>query len=284
MKAREQAGTPSGASGPVPAPSGPGLDASVEQLAAKRGTNCETGNRPYLVGTGNGKNVVVWRPDCHMWSCPHCGRQKANHLVHVIAYGVHVYVEAEPYRRWSFVTLTARGDRRGQTESLEDFRRGWPKLRKRIARAYPYRLHFAAVPECHHDEGKTVHMHMLLNVLFGDAKQYTKRDGCTVWRSRWLARAATACGLGWSHDCTPLESETQAAVYIAKYATNQAGDADFPRAMQHYRTSTHWPRHDDGKPADSNLKWMTVMPDNLYAVLDNFRRAGYTISGGGERT
>lgn len=258
-----------------PAPPGAGLDVLLEQVAAAA---CSTANRPYLLGV-SGHRVVVWRPDCHQWKCPHCGRVLANRLVHTIAYGVHVYKEAYPSEVWSFVTLTARGDRRGMTHSLEDFRKAWPKLRKRLGRAVSHKLHYAAVPERHNDDAGTVHMHILMNVRLEDAKQYLKRDGSKVWRSRSLARMATACGLGWSHDVQPLDSEGMAAAYVAKYAAKHTGDADWPKSMMHYRTSQHWPRHDDGVGRESALDWRVVPAEHLYAVLSLYVKAGYTLDG-----
>jgi len=164
------------------------------------------------------------------------------------------------------------------THSLEDFRTGWPKLRKRITRHYHYPLRFAAVPERHADAKGTIHMHMLLNIVFDDVTEYTKRDGSKHWRSRWLARHATASGLGWSHDCRPLVSETAAVAYMVKYAMKHVADADWPSNMMHYRTSQHWPRHDDGQTTDDSFKWIVVQPPNLYRVLDNFKQLGYTIT------
>lgn len=210
-----------------------------------------------------------------MWECPACGRELAVKWVHKIAYGVQAYMD-DGDDDWSFTTLTARGDRRGTTKSLDDFRKGWPKMFRRLKRNWPGDLHYASIPELHHDEAKTVHMHLLINRRF-DAREYTRRGGSTVWFSRALARHLTACGLGWSHDARPLDESARAAMYAFKYATKQAGESAFPKSLRHVNTTHHWPVHNNGTRGKSDLDWTVHSDASLYADIAELISRGYAF-------
>lgn len=253
-----------------------GLDAFIEQFNAK--LDCSAVKRPYLIGYSSAsKTVVLWRPGCGQWACPACGRRNAMSWVHKIAYGSHIYMLTG--ESWAFATLTARRDRRGFNPSLSDFQKGWPKLLLRIKRYIsPLPFHYAMIPERHQDG--TVHMHALWSERF-DAKPRKKANGETIWRSKDLADMLAACGLGWSHDCQPIDDSTGAALYAAKYIGKQAGDEAWPKGLRHVRTSHKWPEHDDHTGNTTPLEWSRVRVSDLDAVLTMLLLRGYHLSGYG---
>ena len=183
---------------------------------------CTTTNRPFLLGVKSSENkVVVIRPDCNSWNCPYCAeRKKAEWFLHAYS-GSSALLEQE--KTIAMLTLTARGGAgRTVTASLRQFKRSWPKLRKRIRYAEGY-FSYIAMPE-HHESG-LMHLHVICNFRQSE---------------HWLHDNAFESGLGYQAKKTPITDASQTAAYVTKYIAKSLERSDWPRNFRRVRTSRNW--------------------------------------------
>jgi hypothetical protein len=258
-----------------PPPSGGGLYVLLEQLSAKG--NCSNPKRPYLLGLDDQTGIMkVYRPDCGLWSCPQCALHNRHRWKHTIMFGIQAYQNAG--ENFSFATLTANRWRRGFSQTLEDWRRHWPVLHKRIRRYIGGdEFHYVMLPEQHLNGA--IHMHVIWNAVFPGKKVRRKKDGSVYYRSKWLADNGAQTGLGWVHDNRPLDNAISAASYVTKYITKTLEVEAWPPYLRRVRTSNHWPKPPEYTP-DNDMLWSTFLDRNM--LIDELQyqlKRGYNLVG-----
>jgi hypothetical protein len=204
---------------------------------------CETPNRPYLLGTHliTGEKIL-YRPDCKLWECPHCANVKAK----VWASRVRLAVNLDKQAAWHFVTITIDEKTGILARQIEIFRSAWDKLSKRLRRAVGRDLTYALIPELSPVEFR-LHAHMIADWHFDRdtsalRKRIDKRTGETkwFWYSKFLHDHLKPAGLGYIYDIQPMETVDQAASYCAKYIGKGLSER-FPSGFRRVRTSQQFP-------------------------------------------
>jgi hypothetical protein len=221
---------------------------------------CQTASRVYVVGIDPAEKVAYWgRPDCHLWRCSDCAEVNKRRWTAIVANGIQTYQE-QGVKEWRFVTLTARGDRRGYQISLHDFRQRWPKLHERMKRAWgkqPYVL----LPEQHLDG--TYHMHGLFGGLM---------------TTRWLKDNSASCGFGFKAEAEAVLSLSQVINYSLKYITKSlTNGSNWPKSLHRVRTSQKWPK----QPLEGQISLPVVLkpvkPERFEETLNGWIAAGWNI-------
>jgi hypothetical protein len=219
---------------------------------------CDAPRRPFLKAEQvDMKIAILFQPACKLWRCPHCGHLNRRRCV------AHVIISAnsliEQGRELWFVTLTSHERLRTTEATLRVFRDAWPKLHKRINRAFG-RVAYYAVPERHKD-GR-LHCHAIVDTRIDE---------------KWLKTAAREVGLGWRVESERVQSPLRAGLYMGKELTKQLGLHEWPERFRHYRTSQNWPKLPEpvsppgwefGKLAGS-----TALESEIYA----YRASGYLV-------
>lgn len=189
---------------------------------------CTTENRPYLLGrhVDGGKNIL-YRPDCKLWTCPHCANVKAKQWQSRMKGEMKLNTEFG----WYFVTLTIKGATGDLERQVEIFRSAWDKFSKRLKRVVKRDLAYMLIPELS-PEKKRLHAHMVINYDFGAtiAKRSKKL------KSAWLHDNLPACGFGYIYDIQRLEKIEYAAHYVTKYIGKGLSEV-FPQGFRRVRTS-----------------------------------------------
>ena len=221
---------------------------------------CQTANRVYVYGIDHEARVFYWgRPDCKLWSCPDCAEVNKRRWMAIVAEGIKEYQE-KGETEWRFITLTARGDRRGWETSLHDFRQRWPKLHARMNRRWgkhPYVL----LPERHRDG--TYHMHGIF-------------AGCIT--TRWLKDASASCGFGYKADAQPLSSHIQAVAYVLKYVTKSLQNGTlWPKSLHRVRTSHKWPKQALEREIDLPVPLQPMRPAPFLGLLESAIASGFQV-------
>jgi hypothetical protein len=183
--------------------------------------DCETPNRPYLVGENREqRRAVLFRPACGLWSCPVCAQaNKARWTVR--AYNGSKELIAAG-REVDFLTLTSH-EKLSPESTRRVFAHAWDQLNKRIRREVPG-FAYLLVPEQHKD-GR-LHAHLI------ETSHLSKR---------WYKDNARECGLGYEVDIDGIRSPEGAAWYVAKYVGKGLESTAWPRGFRRVRTSRNWP-------------------------------------------
>jgi len=207
---------------------------------------CTTPHRPYLLGHNPqiGEFVLI-RPDCGMWSCPHCARVRQAQWQHRVTMWMVAGQYEFPQGVW-FVTLTMH---ERMNNSKIDFwwsvlSHAWDMLLKRMRRAIPHQPVYVQIPEFSPAE-KRLHCHVLINASF-DAYEST-RKGSRRWRSRFFHDSARSCGLGYDYDLRPVKSAVSAGWEVSKYI-GKSLDVEIPKGARRVRTSHNFPLPDVSEP------------------------------------
>lgn len=230
---------------------------------------CKAENRPYLYGTTDENELVWFRPDCGLWSCPECAVANKNRWALRIEHGVTFYkLRGETFY---FMTLTSHEKLTTFDTTLAVWSNAWPKLYARMKREEK-NLHYAALPEKHKD-GRW-HMHMLINHGFGVTM--TKKG---KWSSRWLKDNARSVGLGYMADIQPIKDSLLAAWYVTKYVSKSLQAGEWPRYLRRVRVSNNWPDLPvalDFEPLEVDYS-VALEKTQFQAILANFEASGYKI-------
>lgn len=194
--------------------------------------SCQTKNRPFVFSSRENGDVVVFKPNCGLWSCEFCGAQRA-HLWFLHAWrGATVYKEAG--KPLQFVTITVRGGTwRSQEASIRAFSASWPKLRKRATYEQKSELDYIAIAEAH--KNGVMHLHILAT---------------SELKKRWWKDNAFLTGMGYQADVSPVDSAARAAHYVTKYCTKAIGAQLWPKGFRRVRTSQNWPKVADIEPSE----------------------------------
>jgi len=218
---------------------------------------CETGNRPYLLGhnreTGES---VLHRPDCKLWSCKHCARVKAKQWASRARRGV----RQEDGRDWHFMTVTVQEQSGVLARQVKIMAHAWDKLLKRGKRAFKHDWMTFTVPELGDTFGR-LHYHTILDCGFDCIQRGGK------WRSAWLHDNLKPCGLGYIYDISPLGSPEKASNYVTQYITSGFG-VEFPKGFRRVRVSQNFPKFDEDEKTDE-FDWQVIMcsPDGRRLLL-----------------
>lgn len=235
---------------------------------------CETPGRPYLwrVDSGTG-NALILRPNCNMWSCPHCAEVNRVRWSYKIKHGIQTY-ENEGDKFW-FVTLTTHRKLRSFDLSLKAWRSGWDKLYKRMKRAADGNMHYVLLPELAPETGR-LHAHMIINQSFGAVYSHTDKKGNDRYKCRWIKDEPAACGLGYMNDIRPVNNAGLAAWYVSKYVGKSLGVNNWPKDFRRVRPNINWPEQpiDDDKPDGD---WKALMPGEFYSFCFRQWQAGNDI-------
>lgn len=204
---------------------------------------CETPNRPYLLGTHRTTgDMILYRPDCKMWECPHCANVKAK----VWSSRVRIAVNMDKQADWHFVTITIDEKSGILDRQIEIFRSAWDRLSKRLRRAVGRDLTYVQIPELSPEKHR-LHAHMIADWDFQrDTSALRKRTNRLTgqtewyWYSKFLHDHLKPSGLGYIYDIQPLESVDQAASYCSKYIGKGLSER-FPSGFRRVRTSQNFP-------------------------------------------
>lgn len=213
-------------------------------------TKCQTENRPYMGGFNHiDKTIVVYRPDCKMWSCPHCASVRKSYLA------IKTYTGYEYYRsidkqheisdRWYFATVTSHEKLKTYTSTIAVWPKVWRKLKERIRRKHNSRrqskLRYVYVPELHED-GR-LHGHFITNAAITQTE--LKDDN-------------RACGGGYICDLDDIENAEHAAWYVSKYIHKGLDVYQWPPKFHRIRFTNNWPEppaNEDFNQVDLDVEW-----------------------------
>lgn len=220
---------------------------------------CETPNRPYLLGKHieNG-TMILYRPDCKLWECPHCANVKAK----VWASRVRIAVNLDKKADWHFVTITIDEKSGILARQIDIFRNGWGKLAERLRRAVQRDLTYVLIPELSPAKFR-FHAHMIADWSFQrDTSKMRRRinplTGKTewYWYSAFLHDHLKPSGLGYIYDIQPMETVNQAASYCSKYIGKGLSER-FPAGFRRVRTSHQFPEA-PVSVAETQYEWETI--------------------------
>lgn len=203
---------------------------------------CETPNRPYLLGTHRETGtMILYRPNCKLWECPHCANVKAKQWASRVRLAVNLDKKAD----WHFVTITIDEKTGILARQIEIFRSAWDKLSKRLRRAVGRDLTYILIPELS-PELFRLHAHMIADWDFiRDTSAMRRRIDKSgevrwYWYSKFLHDHLKPSGLGYIYDIQPLETVDQAASYCSKYIGKGLSER-FPAGFRRVRTSQGFP-------------------------------------------
>ena len=223
---------------------------------------CETGNRPYLLGRSpESGRAVLYRPDCKLWSCTHCANVKAKQWSSRARAAIRDHIE----RDWHFVTLTLDDQSNDLSRQIQAWRKSWDVFSKRVRRSVAGDdLMYMVIPELSPSK-KRLHAHMIVDWCFernfyktwypakGEYKSYWK------YYSPWLHDNLKSAGLGYIYDIQELSQPDRAAYYVTKYVGKGLSE-NFPAGFRRVRVSQNFPTI-DVKEVESEFLW-TLIPSS----------------------
>lgn len=221
---------------------------------------CSNPKRVYAFGWHKHENrLIVYRPDCKLWSCPECAIRNKKRWVARIAYGAAAMVGVG--HTLTFFTIS-HNEYQTADEMWTTFPANWNKLYARMKRAYPP-LQYALVPELH-KSGKP-HFHVLTNFTPPPRYQFAgkmrnntrvKASGGDYLMWKWFKDVPRECGFGYMNDAQVIAEidETinqdvnaqevntiRAAGYIAKYLGKNSAAGALPAGVRRIRVSNNFP-------------------------------------------
>ena len=240
-----------------------GLNAFIEHLHAK--WRCSSENRIALIKKSRENwDAHITVPSCNMWSCPECSERLRRQWSHRIMKGVSHYQRKG--HKFSFVTLTLRGDTRSRNRSIDAWRVLFPRIierHRRLLGTVPY----AVIPELH--KNGVVHIHCII------ASQLTKR---------WWKDTSFHAGAGHQADMKPITDHTGAVSYVVKYLGKGMGLKKWPKNYRRIRVTHDWPK-DRSRDLASSAVYDIYHARDLDYVIAKLERLGYNvITGYGQKT
>lgn len=247
----------------------------LEHLTALSAVRCRNLEAPILFGRDLvNKKALVIRAPCKMWSCQSCGARKVKFWIARVINGIN-----EIGGQWYFMTITAHRHWRGSARSLENIRKNWHKLLKRMRRQAQAKFAYVKIFEHHADD--SFHLHLITNVTLPYTEKEQK-DGKTEYTSQWLKDNAAQSGLGFMADYQPLRSPAGAAYYVAKYVTKTIGDdaEKWPKSIRRIQPSLGWPKLKD-LTKENEVVWAYIPNAGAMSFQANKAiRDGLTLFGG----
>lgn len=230
----------------------------LEQLATLAEADCDSEKVPFFFRVDESRNHIQYaKGGCGMWACDACGLKNAKRWIARIIDGCNHIEVAE----WHFATVTAHRKWRGSIKSLENLRRNWHKLRKRLlelAKKQGELLYYVRVWEAHKDG--SFHLHLITN-----ARATT----------RWLKDNSAQCGLGYQAKMDEVVNAGQAAGYVAKYMLKSSEFASaYPKGARRIEVSRNW----IGWKSSGSGDWyfLKSFEDAKYHA-EKYRNLNYTV-------
>jgi hypothetical protein len=217
---------------------------------------CTRPNVPYLKGVNHKTHeVLIFRPDCGCWDCPHCAEILVRKHRFRAVHGLQVLSEGGASS--DFVTITSH-EKLDHQKSLDVLPKAWKKLRERMNYSAG-KSEYLLIPEFH-KKGR-VHFHMLTTAQLP---------------GRWWKNNARECGFGFMSDAQEVKALGGVANYVSKYLTKMLQSPNLPEHFRRVRTSHGFPKLPDMPP---NPDWdFSIIPpkDGLQNVVDWALSIGYT--------
>lgn len=207
---------------------------------------CSTPNRPYLLGTSESTKIrFLYRPDCKLWSCPHCANVKQAQWAQRI---IGEY-NRDTGRDWYFLTYTVKEVTGKLDRQIHIFRSAWDKVSKRMRRTVKRDLTYVLIPELSPVK-KRLHAHMLCDYGFGAKPEPGKQ------KTKWLHDNLYTSGLGYKYDIQWLDTAQRAAYYATKYIGKGLSEV-FPSGFRRVRTSQNFFELGE-TPKDDDILWQFI--------------------------
>ena len=179
--------------------------------------------------------AILFRPNCHKWTCEYCGAQRGRWFMVIAAFGhEHLTSDGTPLQ---FATITSHRNIRTTTAGIARWRKNWPKLLRRMKRAAAT-VAYLQIPEQHRNGA--YHVHLLTTADVSE---------------RWLKDNAASCGFGYIADIEPIRDAAKAAWYVSKYLTKDSHLLKWPRYFRRVNMSRNWPRPN---PLEKSLEWVVT--------------------------
>jgi len=223
---------------------------------------CQNQNRVYLGGIDAAAGTAYWtRPDCKLWSCEECAEVNSRRWQAIVAEGIKEY-QLLGITDCGFVIMTCRGYHSTFQQTLDVWRKNWPKFHARMKRKYP-NMKYVYLPELHKD-GR-MHQHALAS------------GGMST---RWLKDNAYGCGFGYIARSEELVSVTHAVFYVTKYITKSlVYGTKWPVHLHRVRTSLHWPKVPQETPEmPVSVEFKPIPADHWQEVHDEWIRLGLIVT------
>lgn len=171
-------------------------------------------------------------------------------------YGVSHYQKQG--KEFDFVTITLGGKYKSRDDSIQGWRRVWPRVYDRHTRMVG-KQPFVILPECHRN-GR-VHLHLVIASGVG---------------KRWWKDNVYGCGGGYIADSKPVGSIGGVSWYVTKYITKSIGLAKWPHKFKRVRASHYWPKQPE-KASDTESLYTIVHPGALEWTVQWLWRMGYEV-------
>ena len=208
-------------------------------------------NAPFFAWQSSEKGYVVAQGNCHSWSCPKCGINRAKAEYARIVEGCRTLATQHDLY---FVTITCRG----RDISLEQAEAGYGKWTNKLLTALRTRAsrdgqawHYVQVTE--RQERGHPHSHMITTWKPHDLMPGTRDDWKWVAgelsvkkieaaRSSWFETRLVSAGLGNQYDVSKASNIEGVSRYVAKYMFKPSMfEANFPKGWKRVRYSQSFP-------------------------------------------
>jgi hypothetical protein len=261
-----------------------GLVVLIEHLFLPQGENtCKSKNRPYMFGVENSKKLlVVVRPPCRQWDCPHCAEVLAKQWM---LRCMMLVSNSDSEQSFDFVTLTMHEDLKTNKSTRAVFEDAWRKLYAALKRAQKD-FSYVLVPELHKD-GR-MHVHMITSFHPPDEyfvhhhrqrnKQVRRMRAAGVMDRFWKD-VPRAYGFGYANDQEPIEGDVaKVAGYIGKYLSKQRKVNQWPKGFKHVRASHDVPQLPEVSTPLDQFDWQMCMnQDTLQSLIHAAQQQGYRM-------
>jgi hypothetical protein len=222
------------------------------------GDKCETPGRPFLIGWHEGtRAALVTRPNCGLWSCPHCAQLNASRWTARAIRGAQQLLDRG--ENLYFLTLTHRGGI-SPARSRQRWRDCWPKLSARMRRAQPRKVEYLYVHEQH--KSGVMHTHVTLT---------------GTWTERWWKDNPARTGFGYMNDLSVVDSAVNAGSYVAKYLAKMLQLLQWPPGWRRLGTSRGWPVLPPAERVEG-WQWLAAkFAQEVRAEIESLALQGYRI-------
>lgn len=208
-------------------------------------------NAPFFAWQNTEKAYTVAQGNCHSWSCPRCGINRAKHEYGRIVEGCRTLAQSHELY---FLTITCRG-RELSLEQSEAGYYAWTNILLTAVRTRAKRenqaWHYVQVTE--RQKRGHPHSHILTtwkphDLYIGTKETWKYINGHLVCenveclRSDWLKERCVSAGLGDQYDISKVESVEGASRYVAKYMFKDTMfETSFPKHWKRVRYSQSFP-------------------------------------------
>ncbi len=233
----------------------------IEHLAVLGEKSCKNPKAPILFGSDNKeKKSLVIKAACKSWNCEPCGARKTRYWIARALDGTRLLGG-----QWYFMTITPHPDWKEKGASLQNIRKNWGKLRKRIKRKSKT---FDYLKVFEHFEDGEYHLHLITNAVLPYTITGQDEDGNDTFYCKWLKDTAHKSGMGYIADYQPIRSPAGTAYYVAKYVSKSIGDGGkvWEKGLRRIEASHNFPKLPELHEA-SELEWSYVKSEKHMVEL-----------------